>query len=67
MPVGALAVENGDKLFFKGNVLSTDGREKVEIELEFEKNEAYSAGHTAAKELLANGASGIVDKIRNSR
>ncbi|HET8573899.1 MAG TPA: hydroxymethylbilane synthase [Edaphocola sp.] len=64
-PISALAEVKGDKLFFKGNIVSPNGKEKMDIEKVIPVSEATDTGTLAAKELLKNGADTIVKAIRN--
>jgi hydroxymethylbilane synthase len=64
-PISALAQTAGDKVVFKGNVLSPDGKEKAAIEKEFSRVDASAVGLMAADEILANGGLAIVHQIRN--
>lgn len=63
-PISALAQVVGDKVMFKGNVLSPDGRQKTTVEKDFAKTESQQLGWMAADEILANGGLEIVHKIR---
>jgi hydroxymethylbilane synthase len=64
-PISALAqIENG-LIHFKGNILSVDGKQKVEIEKTIAKNEARDWGSQLANELLKNGGQAIADGIRS--
>jgi hydroxymethylbilane synthase len=60
-PISALAEVKGDELIFKGNILSVDGQEKVEIEKRINRKDAFLLGYEAAGEILNNGG----DKIMN--
>jgi hydroxymethylbilane synthase len=63
-PISALAeIEDGD-VYFSGQLLSLDGRQKVEIEKILPVEKAGSIGKTAAGELLENGGKEIADSIR---
>lgn len=65
-PISALAEINGNHLYFKGNILSLDGKEKVEIELEDEIDSiSEDFGIQAALKILDKGGKKIADKIRN--
>lgn len=64
-PISALAQIKEDVLFFKGNILSIDGKDKVDIEKEMPLAEASSVGILAAEELLLKGGKKIVEGIRN--
>lgn len=63
-PISALAETKGDKMIFKGNILSPDGRDKLAIEKEIPVLEARGLGVLTAKELLAGGADKIIQKIK---
>ena len=64
-PISALAQVNDGEVFFKGNVVSTDGKQKVEVEEKIALADAGNLGLTAAKEILLKGGQAIVDSIRN--
>lgn len=64
-PIGAYAwMENG-LLHFKGNLLSPDGREKLEVTHTAKMGEAFDLGTVAAAELLVQGAAQILTPLRN--
>jgi hydroxymethylbilane synthase len=65
-PISALAQIKNDMLFFKGNILSIDGKEKAEIEMISSLTEVESLGIKAAQELLNKGGQQIADAIRNA-
>jgi len=63
-PISALAeVEDGD-VYFSGQILSLDGRQKAEIEKILPADRADHLGRLAAEELLNNGGRAIADSIR---
>ncbi len=63
-PISALAeVEDGD-LYFSGQLLSLDGRRKVEIEKILPVEKADGIGRVAAQEVLDRGGQSIADEIR---
>ena len=64
-PISALAQVSGDKVHFRGNILSVNGTEKVDIERTALLSEATNIGKIAAAELLSNGGQKIADGIRN--
>ena len=64
-PISALAEVSSGKIHFRGNILSVDGTEKVEIEKTIDMEEAGTFGNIAATEILNNGAQSIADTIRN--
>jgi len=66
-PIAALAKMSGDKIIFKGNILSLDGKDKAEVNKTISINDANDLGKTAAQELLNNGGKEIADSIRNAK
>lgn len=65
-PISALAVIEQNRIIFKGNILSLDGKRKVEIMKDVLLQDAEGLGELAAKELLQNGADAIIAAIRNA-
>lgn len=63
-PISALATMQGDQILFKGNILSVDGADKVEIEKIAAIENADAIGQHAATELLEGGGAQIAEKIR---
>lgn len=64
-PISALAVVNDNRIEFKGNVLSIDGKEKIVTEKTIDINEASDIGLIAGEEILSNGGRKIIKQIRN--
>ena len=64
-PISALAEVKSGEVFFRGNIGSPDGKQKVEVELVSARNEALELGKIAAKEILHKGGQPIVERIRN--
>lgn len=64
-PVSALAEINGSAFVFRGNVLSVDGANKMEVARNVSLPEATGTGHQAAIELLDQGAGALIASIRN--
>jgi hydroxymethylbilane synthase len=64
-PISALAVIEDNQLVFRGNILSLDGKEKIEIEKQFPLDSLEGIGTALGNELLNNGADRIVQSIRN--
>jgi len=62
-PVGALATIQQGKLLFRGNLLSPDGMQQLEVTREADLFSAGEIGITAAKELLDQGGKTIIDGI----
>ncbi len=65
-PISALAEIEEDELFFRGNILSIDGKQKQEIEKILPVEMATHIGKEAAIELLQNGGQEIADSVRNA-
>jgi hydroxymethylbilane synthase len=65
-PISALAEIEKDELFFRGNILSLDGKRKKEIEKILPADMAENVGYEAAKELLQNGGQEIADSIHHA-
>jgi hydroxymethylbilane synthase len=67
-PISALAVFENNKVVFKGNVCSVDGKEKFDIYKEAEVKNYNDLGVNAAEELLKNErAREIIYEIRNAK
>lgn len=64
MPVGALAKVNGQKVHFTGNILSLDGKRKVEVNMDFDLDRYTTAGEEAAQKLLQNGGDKIAEELK---
>ncbi len=65
-PISALATIRNDEVFFRGNILSVDGREKMEIELSaVGASESIDMGSTAALQLLSQGGNSIIRKFHH--
>jgi hydroxymethylbilane synthase len=65
-PISAFAQLHNDTVFFRGSILSPDGKEKADIELETPSDEADILGAKAAQQLLNQGAGSIIAAIRNA-
>lgn len=66
-PISALAVMDKKDIYFKGNILTTDGKQKIEIEKYVSKNDTANFGLRMAQEILSNGGQEIADTIRNGK
>ena len=64
-PISALAEIVGNKIMFKGNMVTPDGKEKVEVEKVFDLPDADAAGAIAAAEILQSGGMEIINKLAN--
>jgi len=66
-PIGALAIynEEEDTIFFKGNLLSIDGKQIFEIEKNVPISEWKKLGFFAAKEILENGGEQLMKELRS--
>jgi hydroxymethylbilane synthase len=67
-PISALAVFEDDRIIFKGNVCSTDGKQKFEITKEVAVENKNDLGVIAANEILHNeNAKQVIYEIRNAK
>ena len=67
-PISALAEIKKDTIFFKGNICSPDGKEKIEIEKTGLIKDSDLLGITAANEILKDiKAQNIIHSIRNEK
>ncbi|MBC7553082.1 MAG: hydroxymethylbilane synthase [Taibaiella sp.] len=64
-PISALATIAGNQLILKGNILSTDGRQKVDIAKTVTTSDFQTSGADAAEEILNNGGREIAAGIKN--
>jgi hydroxymethylbilane synthase len=67
-PIGAIVKHNehDDTLYFKGVLLSVDGKEKIEIERSVPLNEWKKLGYHLAQEILNNGGSQLMANIKKT-
>ena len=65
-PISALAEFKNERISFRGNILSLDGRQKLEIEKTIEIKDGNDFGKLAAEELLAKGGDEIAEEIRHA-
>jgi hydroxymethylbilane synthase len=65
-PISALAEVEAGELFFEGNMLSPDGRQKASIERILPIDKAVNIGRDASSELLENGGREIIDIIQHA-
>lgn len=65
-PISALAQIQGDEIFFQGNVVSLDGKEKVDISTTVPVTVGAEIGTEAGQEILGMGAAEIIQAIRNA-
>jgi len=66
-PISALAEIQDDTMFFKGNIITVDGGERVDIEKAAALGEAENLGKVAAFEILARGGEAIAAKMHHER
>jgi hydroxymethylbilane synthase len=67
MPLGAIALPDGDTLHLQGVVLSTDGREIVRAEARGSIRAPAAAGQRLARALLDQGARPLLERARDAR
>lgn len=66
-PIAALAIRDKNEIYFKGNMLTPDGKEKIEIERYVKPADSLGFGTLMAVELLKNGGKEISDKMKHGR
>ncbi len=67
-PISALAEVKNEKMSFKGNICTPDGKEKIDIEKEELINSSNDLGIIAAEELLRqSSAVNIIADIKNAK
>ena len=67
-PISALAQIKNNKVIFKGNLCSTDGKQKIDVEKEASMEDSFDLGVSAAEDLLKNeSAIKILEEIRNAK
>ena len=64
-PISALARIDGNYLRFVGQLMSLDGREKIEVEKTININLAEDVGIIAAQEILQKGGHAIIQNIKS--
>jgi hydroxymethylbilane synthase len=64
-PISGLAKIENKEVWFRGNIVSPDGRQKVEIEGSAPLHEAAQLGVSTAENLLQKGGAAIVNSIRS--
>jgi len=65
-PISALAEVTGGSVYFRGNMVSTDGKNKAVFEDLVPVSEAATFGAIAAEKILQNGGQAIIDEIRKT-
>ena len=66
-PISALAEIKDNNIYFRGNILTPDGKEKVAIEKILNPQQANDAGKILAEEILVNGGQKIAESIRYAK
>ncbi len=64
-PISALAVIEDNSLVFRGSILTTDGKEKLEVNLRAETRDYKDFGLKAGEAIFAEGGMAILQKIKN--
>ncbi|MFT4152812.1 hydroxymethylbilane synthase [Parafilimonas sp.] len=65
-PIGALAAAGTKYVHFNGNILSPDGKEKLDIAVNFPLSNAGDVGKIAGEDILSRGGDKIIEQIRNA-
>ena len=67
-PISALATMKDGVLFFEGNIVSVDGKEKISVQQQFTSlTQLDTIGKNMAEQLLKNGADKIIVAIRHGK
>lgn len=66
-PISALALQEGDDVWFRGSIFSPDGTAYASTDLRIPVQDASEAGIAAAHEVLQKGGSNIAAAIRNEK
>ncbi len=66
-PIGALATIKEDIIYFRGNILSPDGKQKQEVGFEIGKENAADLGRKAAIDILQKGGKEIMENMQHVR
>lgn len=66
-PISALAEIKDNKIYFNGNILTPDGKQKATIEKIIEKDQFNDAGKMLATEILSMGGDKIVLQLNNAK
>ena len=65
-PISALAEIDNDTVLFKGNIVTPDGKEKIETTASVPIKDAHNTGVQSALDILEKGGKAIADKIRHA-
>jgi hydroxymethylbilane synthase len=63
-PISGLAQVKGGNIEFEGNILSKDGRERVDVKMSVPVGEAETLGRVAAEAVLARGGRAILEAMK---
>jgi len=66
-PISALATMLGDKLNFRGSIVTPDGLEKLEVDETRIIGETDAPGKVAAAKILENGAGALISKMNHEQ
>ncbi|MEO5967101.1 MAG: hydroxymethylbilane synthase [Ferruginibacter sp.] len=64
-PISALAIADKKEVFFRGSILSTDGKSKIEIEKQVSKNNLVGFGLKMGVDILKDGGQEILNQFKN--
>ena len=65
-PIGAYAIIKNEEIIFRGNILSPDGKKKVEVELKRNIEDYKNISALAAEEILGKGGKEIVEAFQKN-
>lgn len=66
VPIAAHAELRDEQLFFRGNIMSLDAKQKIEVAMQFNLDQSNQAGKLAAQEIRKRGAEEIIKTFRPS-
>ena len=66
-PISALAVTDKKDIYFRGSMLSLDGKQKIEVEKYVSQDDMIGFGLRMAQQILINGGQEIADTISNGK
>lgn len=66
-PISALAEIKESKIYFSGNILSPDGKQKIAIEKVIDVTNKINAGKILGEEILRNGGDKIIAQLQHAK
>lgn len=66
VPIAAHVELRESQLYFRGNIISLDAKQKIDVAMQFNLDLAHQAGQLAADEIIKLGAGEIIKTFRSS-